>query len=99
VRSKSTQKHSWPLVFLHAFRQQAVLDPGSLQTMLSKYIHHVMIHTARWEGEKNLTPVSLNIELTSSRLTSAVSNLGGWYPFLNHSLLITSAIVILCTES
>jgi len=45
-----------------------------------------------------VTPDSLKISWTSSRLTSTVSKLGGWYPFLNHSFSMTSEIVIRCRE-
>ena len=94
--------HSWsqvPQALLHASQQQDFVNPVHHKEQRSRVRiqsfeeQNLIKITAK---TKSLTIDSLKIEFTSSRLILACSNLGGVYPFLNHSFSMTSAIVIRC---
>lgn len=68
-------------------------EKGDKLKTMYPYMLRTRSSSQRWI---KFTPDSLKIASTSSRLTSAVSKCGGWYPFLNHSFSMISGIVMRC---
>ena len=75
--SRLTRKHSLLMVFLLSSQQQAVLAPA-MKAAVFEHAHTMSCEIIQLNCMvEKLTPDSSKMELTSSRLTSAVSNLGG----------------------